>query len=242
MPALAVLAASVAPPGADGHGGGLTAYGRLVHDPRYRSALLDSLGIAGSVGCASAAIAFVAGFTRWSPTWRKSARFSDPRFGPVSPRHSRVGDTRCQKVCGMERGSLWIAGLSQMAWCLPFCSALILTANGSIPSQMLDAAVELGSPSRSIAREIILPQTWPAVLSATLLGALFSLNDYIRASYLAGSAESLSQYVYGKVKSGSDASTFAVGGVNVLLGVFCLATILVSLLCVHRVMAKRMTF
>jgi ABC-type spermidine/putrescine transport system permease subunit II len=123
------------------------------------------------------------------------------------------------RTLGNGKASLALTGVSHVAWALPFAVAIMFVINSAIDFRLFGTAMELGASRLAIVWRVIVPLTLSAVGSVFSLGILFSLNEYTRASYLTGSAETLSQYIYGRMKSGGDASVYTISVVSVLLAI-----------------------
>jgi ABC-type spermidine/putrescine transport system permease subunit I len=181
-----------------------------------REAWTNSLWVAIPVGIASALIAFCFGLTWWSPLWRRITIGGLIVLALLPPDTHALGVLQIYKSFGFQESSLVLVGISQFAWALPFASAVMFAINSTVDPSLFSAGLELGATRLRLVRSVLFGMTWPGFVSAFIIGFLLSLNDYTRASYLSGSNQMLSQYIYGQMRSGTNPSVYAVGGINVV--------------------------
>ena len=135
---------------------------------------------------------------------------------------------------GIGSGGIWLAGIGQMAWALPFAMGAVLIAYQRLDISLLEGEWEFGGDAWSILWRVVIRSTVPAILGAAFFGFLLSLNEYSRGQYLGGGAEFLSTRVFGRMQSGSVGSgreIFAMSGCLVGLSLAaCLLVVLPSAL------------
>jgi ABC-type spermidine/putrescine transport system permease subunit II len=195
-----------------------------------RKACLNSFSIAIPVGLFSAALSFFFGLTWWNRRLKWLVIAGLITLALLPPDIHALGLLRIYKGVGFNGSSLLLLGTSHLALALPYCTAVVFAANTSVNPFLFNAGLELGASRGILVRRILLGITWPSVLSAFIIGFLLSINDYTRASYLSGSKLMLSQYIYGRMRSGTDPTVYAIGGANVVATIllFCVALLLLK--------------
>lgn len=194
-----------------------------------RLACLNSFSIAIPVGIISAFLSFFFGLTWWS---RRSKWFVIAgliTLALLPPDIHALGLLRIYKAVGFNGSSLLLLGASHLALALPFGTAAVFAANSSLNPFLFNAGLELGASRGVLLRRILLGITWPSVVSAFIIGFLLSINDYTRASYLSGSKLMLSQYIYGRMRSGTDPTVYAIGGASVMVTILLFGVALLLL-------------
>lgn len=206
----------------------LTAFG----NESIKEAWIASLSVAIPVGLSCGILGFACGLTWFSNKWRFVVIFGMAILALLPPDVYVLGLLRLAKSLGSKEASLAWVGIAQAAGALPFCTAIIFAVNSAIDPFLLNVGMELGASRLRLLCGVLLRLTWQGVASAFLTGLLLSLNDYTRVSYLSGSVQFLTLYVYGKMKSGTDPTVYAVGSINaiavILLFSFALLVIRIS--------------
>src|SRR4029078_7636053 len=79
------------------------------------------------------------------------------------------------------------------------------------PPSLSEAAGDLASSPIQAFWLITIPVIYPAILSAALLAAALSIDDFIITSFVAGQTLTFPLWVYGSVKVGIPPQVFAMG-------------------------------
>jgi len=181
-----------------------------------KEAWFASLSVAVPVGLSCGILGFACGLTWLSNKWRFVVIFGMAILALLPPDVYVLGLLQLAKSLGSKEASLAWVGIAQVAGALPFCTAIVFAVNSAIDPFLLNVGMELGASRLRLLSGVLLRLTWQGVASAFLTGMLLSLNDYTRVSYLSGSVQFLTLYVYGKMKSGTDPTVYAVGSINAI--------------------------
>lgn len=95
---------------------------------------------------------------------------------------------------------------------LPFVVLLVLPRLRSLDKNLLEAAQDLGSRPTNALFSVVIPQLFPAMVGAFLLGFTLSMDDFILAEFNRGaSVETVATYVFGNMSRGIPQYFFAFG-------------------------------
>ena len=200
----------------------VSAYTKLASDDRCRLAFWNSALLALGVGIAVAPISFMIAFTWWNHVWRKVTVLALVLLAVIPADVYANSTISFARALGMTQGALVLCGVAHIGWALPFSAAPVFIANSRIGSNLLCSGLEFGCTRIEVIFRIILPLIWRALASSALVGMLFSFNDYARTKHLCGAADTIGEYVYGKMASGTDTRVFALATVNVSIAVLAL--------------------
>jgi spermidine/putrescine transport system permease protein len=215
-------------------------YRAIVSSDRVVSAWSSAIGVAVPVGLLGAFLGFLSALSWWAPHKRLGLVTVSVLMAQIPPTAYSLGLIHSLKAVDLETSSSLIPVIiSHLLWVLPFCMITIMTSVSQISSGLIDAAFDLGASTRKVAYGIVFRLVWPSVISAVLVGFLLSLNEYVRTSYLSGSTQMLSEYIYGRMMSGSDPMVYALGASNVALALVVTLLIALSFWYTKRQMKKK---
>lgn len=101
----------------------------------------------------------------------------------------------------------------------PFVILIVLSRLRSFDWSSVDAARDLGASPMHAFRLVILPQIGAAVVGSALIAASISLDDFIIASFTLGGGNTISTFVWGKLRTTLDPSINAIASVLLVLTV-----------------------
>jgi spermidine/putrescine transport system permease protein len=111
----------------------------------------------------------------------------------------------------------------------PFVILIVLARLAAFNVASVEAARDLGATRWQAFRLVTLPQIRTAIGGATLIAAAISLDDFIIASFTIGGGNTISTFVWGKLRTTLDPSINAI------------ATILLALTIGMSLLALRLT-
>jgi spermidine/putrescine transport system permease protein len=227
-PVWSILLLSLSPNSSQGHFRFIDAtwYLKAFASDTVREAWRNTLTIAFWTGITSAAIATILGLSWWGGRWRILVSCGLIVLALLPPDAYSLGLLVVYQGLGFKGASLWLVWASDIALALPYCTAVVFAVNSSVDVTLFAASMEFGASRSVLFHRVILGLTWPGMVSAFIVGFLLSMNDYTRASYLSGSNQMLSLYVYGQMKSGADPSVYAIGGINVMVSLALFLSVL----------------
>lgn len=85
---------------------------------------------------------------------------------------------------------------------VPFVMVMTLTRLRTMPSNLVDAARDLGADSIVAFFRVTLPYLGPALLGGMIFCVLLSIDDFVRTFFLGGYRPTLPMLIFAKVQSG----------------------------------------
>jgi len=109
---------------------------------------------------------------------------------------------------------------------VPFTFLIVRAAASALDPRLDEAAADLGAPGWEIFLRVTLPLLAPAILSAALLSAVISFDDFVMSTFVSGVGTTpLPIQIYAMLKSGLTPKINALG--TILIGVNVLVILLV---------------
>ncbi len=124
---------------------------------------------------------------------------------------------------GVPRGFGTIL-IAHVAFNVAFVIVVLQSRLRDLDPSLVEAARDLGANAWQAFWQITLPVIFPAILSASLLAAALSIDDFIITSFVAGQTLTFPLWVYGSVKVGIPPQVFAMGTLIFLAGVLIAIT------------------
>ena len=195
-------------------------YAAALTDRAYQRAFALSALLAFS----SAVLAVVAGtwialaIAAMRPRWMRFALLAGALVPLVTPGivHAIALRIAVQTV-GMDPGMLAVL-LGHVIHATPYAVMMVGARLATLPSDLVDAARDLGAGPVASFWHVTVAWIRPALLGAGALAALTSFDDFIRSFFLGGYDATLPVLVYGRLHSGLTPEINAIATV-VLLGV-----------------------
>ena len=119
---------------------------------------------------------------------------------------------------GVNRGFGTIL-IAHVAFNVAFVVIVLQARLRDIDPSLSEAARDLGSSPIQAFWLVTVPVIFPAILSAALLAAALSIDDFIITSFVAGQTLTFPLWVYGSVKVGIPPQVFAMGTLIFAVGV-----------------------
>lgn len=101
----------------------------------------------------------------------------------------------------------------------PFVVLIVMARLSRFDQSTVDAARDLGASRLKAFRLVTLPQISSALIGAALVSAAISLDDFIIASFTIGGGNTLSTFVWGKMRTTLDPSINAIATILLVLTV-----------------------
>ena len=208
--------------------GGLTLswYEKLAVDEGFRDAARISLIVAVSVSLVSTITGTLAAFAlgRMQPKWGRPvlAAISVPVLLPPLVVAIAIV-VLVVRGLGLRLG-LPVVVLGHVLVTQPFVILIVMARLASFGAASVEAARDLGATRWQAFRLVTLPQIRTAIIGAALISAAISLDDFIIASFTIGGGNTLSTFVWGKLRTTLDPS------INVIATILLLSTIGMSVL------------
>lgn len=203
--------------------GGLTFawYAKLIGDAGFHAAFWTSLIVALSTAILATATGTLAaiGLMKVTPTAVRSllAVLSLPVLLP--PLVVAIAIV-VLFVRGLGLGlGLPVVVLGHILVAQPFVILIVMARLQRFDQATVDAARDLGASRLKAFRLVTLPQIASALIGAALVSAAISLDDFIIASFTIGGGNTLSTFVWGKMRTTLDPSINAIATILLVLTV-----------------------
>jgi spermidine/putrescine transport system permease protein len=108
----------------------------------------------------------------------------------------------------------------------PFVALIVLARMVNFDYASIDAARDLGATRLQAFTKVVLPQIQAALIGAALIAMAISLDDFIIAVFTLGGGNTLSTFIWGKVRTTLDPS---INAIACILLAFTVSTTLVAL-------------
>lgn len=204
-------------------------YSRLFEIPDLTSALVTSLEVAALSSAIAVAIGTPAALALARYRFRGRAVGDLVILADIAAPSVVVGASLLGLFVylGVNRGFGTIL-ISHVAFNVAFVVVVLQSRLRDIDPQLSEAARDLGSSPLQAFWLVTVPVIFPAILSASLLAAALSIDDFIITSFVAGQTLTFPLWVYGSVKVGIPPQVFAMGTVIFIGGVLIALAALIN--------------
>lgn len=114
--------------------------------------------------------------------------------------------------------SLWTIIAAHIVFCLAYIALVVSTRLADLDPNLEEAALDLGATPVQAFLRVLLPQLMPGIVSGCLLAFVLSLDDFLIASFTAGSgAVTLPMEIFGRIRTGVKPDINALSVVLILL-------------------------
>ena len=114
--------------------------------------------------------------------------------------------------------SLWTIIAAHIVFCLAYIALVVSTRLADLDPNLEEAALDLGATPVQAFMKVLLPQLMPGIISGCLLAFVLSLDDFLIASFTAGSgAVTLPMEIFGRIRTGVKPDINALSVVLILL-------------------------
>jgi spermidine/putrescine transport system permease protein len=194
-------------------------YAKLLADSGFLSALRTSLVLAGATALISTLTGTLAAFAllRIAPRWSRAtlALISLPVLLP--PLVVAIAIV-VLFVRGLGVGlGLPVVVLGHVLITQPFVILIVMARLATFNVASVEAARDLGATRLQAFMRVTLPQIRTALVGAGLIAASISLDDFIIASFTIGGGNTLSTFVWGKIRTTLDPSINAIATILLIL-------------------------
>lgn len=179
----------------------------LLDDEVYRVVTKRTLGVALAVTVIDVAIALPIAFFMAKVASRRSRRLLlvavlTPLWASylVKAFAWRVifstGGTLDSMGLGTPGYGLFALIVTQAYIWLPYVILPIFAALERVPDSLLEAAGDLGAPSGTTLRTIVMPLLWPGIIAGAIFSFSLTMGDYISVSIVGGPSQMLGSMIY----------------------------------------------
>lgn len=101
------------------------------------------------------------------------------------------------------RLSLWTIVAAHVVFCLAYVGLVVSTRFADLDPHLEEAALDLGATPFQAFIKVLLPQLLPGIVSGCLLAFVLSLDDFLIATFTAGSgATTLPMEIFSRIRTG----------------------------------------
>ena len=195
-------------------------YGRIFEIPDLTTALVHSLEIAALSTVIAVAIGTPASLALARYRFRGRGTGDLVILADIAAPSVVVGASLLGffVYLGVPRGFGTIL-IAHVAFNVAFVVVVLQARLRDLDPSLTEAARDLGANAWQAFWQITLPVIFPAILSASLLAAAISIDDFIITSFVAGQTLTFPLRVYGSVKVGIPPQVFAMGTLIFAVGV-----------------------
>jgi spermidine/putrescine transport system permease protein len=99
--------------------------------------------------------------------------------------------------------SLWTIVSAHVVFCLAYVALVVSTRLADLDPHLEEAALDLGATPIEAFLQVLLPQLMPGIISGCLLAFVLSMDDFLIASFTAGSgANTLPMEIFSRIRTG----------------------------------------
>ena len=178
-------------------------YGLAIHSEEIRQALWASIRVAAGSALIATIIALMASYPLARRNVRGKSLISAMMLVPLVVPTVVLG---VALLLLFQKGFLPVGlGLLQLSLghvviALPFAVLILLPRIASIDKRLEEAAYDLGASGWQMFRRVMLPLIFPSILSAYLIAFVFSIDEVVIASFIAGDQPTYPVYLYSGLK------------------------------------------
>ena len=201
---LAFYSFNQSPYSANWQGFTLQWYGKLFSDERILSGLYNSLSVAVcAVGVAAVMGTLMAvGVARYDFPGKKL--YQGIAYLPllIPDIAIAVSTLVCLAAFGIPL-SIWTIVAAHIVFCLSYVGLVVSARMNNINPHLEEAALDLGATPIQAFILVLLPQLMPGIISGCLLAFVLSLDDFLIASFTAGSGtNTLPMEIFSRIRTG----------------------------------------
>ena len=202
-------------------------YFEVFRNNAFISAFSTSIITSIFVGLATIIIGFTLSLSYFSLKTRLLTIFFILIMGLIPSDIVSISINKFAQVLGFYRSNSFFLYFGLVTYCLPFTIIILWTRYYYMEKTLFAVSNDLGLNTNSIIFRILIPLSKSAIISAFLFSFLLSFNEYPRTFYLSGSTVYLSEYLNGKLSSGTNNSIYAGGSVSIF--VTCIVIVIYGL-------------
>jgi spermidine/putrescine transport system permease protein len=122
--------------------------------------------------------------------------------------------------------SLWTIVAAHVVFCLAYVAIVVSSRLANLDPSLEEAALDLGATPTQAFINVLLPELAPAILAGCLLSFVLSMDDFLIASFTAGTGSTtLPMEIFSRIRTGVKPDINALSVLLILVsgGVACLA-------------------
>lgn len=179
-------------------------YGKLFNDDRILSAFQNSMIVAGfAVGISAVLGTLMAvGLARYEFPGKKLYRGIAYLPLIIPDIAIAVATLVCLAAFAIPL-SLWTIVAAHIVFCLAYVGLVVASRLTNLDPHLEEAALDLGATPMQAFIKVLLPQLMPGIVAGCLLAFVLSLDDFLIASFTAGSgSNTLPMEIFSRIRTG----------------------------------------
>lgn len=117
--------------------------------------------------------------------------------------------------------SLWTIVAAHVVFCLAYIGLVVSSRMNNLDPHLEEAALDLGATPFQAFIQVLLPQLMPGILAGCLLAFVLSLDDFLIASFTAGSgSNTLPMEIFSRIRTGVKPDINALSVLLILVSTF----------------------
>lgn len=179
-------------------------YGKLFSDDRILSAFQNSMIVAGFAVAISAVLGtlMAVGLARYEFPGKKLYRGIAYLPLIIPDIAIAVATLVCLAAFAIPL-SLWTIVAAHVVFCLAYVGLVVASRLTNLDPHLEEAALDLGATPTQAFIKVLLPQLMPGIVAGCLLAFVLSLDDFLIASFTAGSgSNTLPMEIFSRIRTG----------------------------------------
>lgn len=179
-------------------------YVKLFQDTRVLTALQNSLTVAFCAVAVSAIIGTLMAVGLAKYNFRGKSLYVGISYLPLIIPDIAIAVATLVFLAAMAiRLSLWTIIAAHIVFCLAYVGLVVSTRLADLDPNLEEAALDLGATPVEAFIQVLLPQLLPGIVSGCLLSFVLSMDDFLIASFTAGSgATTLPMEIFSRIRTG----------------------------------------
>jgi len=179
-------------------------YGTLFEDTRILTALQNSLTVAFCAVAVAAVIGTLMSVGLAKYKFRGKSLYVGISYLPLIIPDIAIAVATLVFLAAIGiRLSLWTIVAAHIVFCLAYVALVVSTRLADLDPHLEEAALDLGATPLEAFIKVLLPQLIPGIVSGCLLAFVLSLDDFLIASFTAGSgATTLPMEIFSRIRTG----------------------------------------
>ncbi len=187
-------------------------YSRVFSNDSFRTALVNSLKVAGMTALVGAILGTLAALAFARHRFRVRGALMLLLFAPLAMPGLITGVAMLTVyVAAGAQLSIWTITVGHLVYATPFVVLAIVAGLADLDPSLEESGRDLGRTPFGVFRKVTLPLVFPVIIGAALVAAALSLDEFIITNFVSGSTVTLPLYIWSKLRIGVTPDTNAVG-------------------------------
>lgn len=191
-------------------------YFEIIKNEKFITAFFNSFYISLIISSLTIITSFIISLAYFEKRKRLLIVFFVLIIGLMPPDIIALSISKSSQIIGFKKSNLFFLCFGLLIYSLPFGIIILWIRYYFIDKFIIIASEDIGLSNVSIIIKILFPLSKNSLISVFLFSFLLTFNEYSRTFYLSGSDEYLSEFLNGKLSSGTDNSIYAGATISIL--------------------------